>query len=439
MFHIKATQYDAMMGGMFVKTELSFMKELLKKADKKDNERKVFGAKQHQYRWAPPVSEEKLQEWEQYFGIILPKEYRSFLKEIAGGGAGPYYGIYPIEEAFCYDKELLCEQCLLKPNMTKKEWKEISENLEYDYGGILPIGTQGCTYETGLVLTGEYRGRIVYFDYDCEGIPFFVEENDFLQWYVRWLEEVINGYKIFLFGCNVGGNEETLIEKYQKAETEKRKLDILNSFFKFQHIKPKTERFIWKIQQNSSKTIKEVAADILLHFGSKKGEKMLELFWNEKQYAAAVRVISNRQKYDFEKWYEKIFSVTDILQGEDLVKAAHILSKCSKMTVGDMLKLLDNPNSTEQEKCRMVYYTTKMPQKEKYIEQYIRLFLKESDYFRLIVIQALSDVENEKLFQVYDDFIEKQKAAEKGKRREPTIGYIFSNLERIYKKAGRKF
>ena len=349
--------------------------------------------------------------------------------------------------------------CLLKPNMTEKQWQELLEkyqiNEEEDewekiYSGILPIGTQGCTYEMGLILTGEYRGRIVYFDYDYENIPFFAKENDFLKWYIRWLEEVVNGYHIFWFGYNAEGNEKTLIDKYQKAETEERKLYILDSFLKFPRIKKKTENFIWNIQYDNSEVIKEKATDILLHFDCKKGKKLLELLWNKKRYAAVVRLVWKRQKNDFEKWGEKIFRITDILQGKDVVIAAYILKNCSKMTVGDILKLLDNPNTTEEEKCQIVYCTKQMCQKEKYIEQYIRLFLEKDDFFRLIVIQTLSDMKNEKLFEIYDDFIKKQRTTEEGERiytqvkkgkrvYGSTIANIFSNLNEIYKNVGKRF
>lgn len=120
------------------------------------------------------------------------------------------------------------------------------------------------------------------------------------------------------------------------------------------------------------------------------------------------------------------------------------------MTVGDILKLLDNPNTTEEEKCQIVYCTKQMYQKEKYIEQYIRLFLEKDDFFRLIVIQTLSDMKNEKLFEIYDDFIKKQRTTEEGERiytqvkkgkrvYGSTIANIFSNLNEIYKNVGKRF
>ena len=161
----------------------------------------------------------------------------------------------------------------------------------------------------------------------------------------------------------------------------------------------------------------------------------MELLWNKKRYAAVVRLVWKRQKNNFEKWGEKIFCITNILQGKDVVTAAYIL---------------DNPNTTEEEKCQIVYCTKQMYQKEKYIEQYIRLFLEKDDFFRLIVIQTLSDMKNEKLFEIYDDFIKKQRTTEEGERiytqvkkgkrvYGSTIANIFSNLNEIYKNVGKRF
>ena len=45
----------------------------------------------------PPLSQEQLVAFETHFDIDLPEGYRDFLFEVGNGGAGPYYGILPIE------------------------------------------------------------------------------------------------------------------------------------------------------------------------------------------------------------------------------------------------------------------------------------------------------------------------------------------------------
>lgn len=126
------------------------IRKLLKQAKEKDGNLEVFGADSHQYRLSEPV-------------------------------------IYP--------------------EMSDEDWEkaadpedEREEEELHPFAGILPIGTQGCTYTMGLMLHGPYRGQVVYFDVDCCNPPFFVREKGFLAWYERWLREVIAGYEISWFG-----------------------------------------------------------------------------------------------------------------------------------------------------------------------------------------------------------------------------------------------
>jgi len=62
------------------------------------------------------------------------------------------------------------------------------------FSGILPIGTMGCTYYYGLVLTGKYAGRVVGIDTDLQ-IPLFMEEENFLEWYEHYLDGVLEKKK----------------------------------------------------------------------------------------------------------------------------------------------------------------------------------------------------------------------------------------------------
>ena len=73
--------------------------------------------------------------------------------------------------------------------MSDEEYDLAAGNI---YAGILPIVSQGCTYLNGLVVTGPYKGRVVNLDFEF-GEPSFAFEENFLDWYERWLDEVILG------------------------------------------------------------------------------------------------------------------------------------------------------------------------------------------------------------------------------------------------------
>lgn len=61
------------------------------------NAAQVFGARGHRFELLPPLSEVEVAEAEQEFGVGLPADYRSFLLEVGAGGAGPHYGLYPLQ------------------------------------------------------------------------------------------------------------------------------------------------------------------------------------------------------------------------------------------------------------------------------------------------------------------------------------------------------
>ena len=123
-------------------------------------------------------------------------DYRTFLKLAGNGGAGPYYGIYTINQWQDFSdwteddpqSVRLNEPCPLTPAMSREEdWKDQFSDFHSPYQGLIAIGTQGCTYMMGLIVTGECSGRVVYLDADGQA-PYVVREPDFLSWYERWLD-----------------------------------------------------------------------------------------------------------------------------------------------------------------------------------------------------------------------------------------------------------
>ncbi|MFC3743544.1 SMI1/KNR4 family protein [Paractinoplanes deccanensis] len=49
----------------------------------------VFGAKWHEWRLQPPLTEDEVAEVESQLHVTLPAEYRGFLLQVSRGGAGP--------------------------------------------------------------------------------------------------------------------------------------------------------------------------------------------------------------------------------------------------------------------------------------------------------------------------------------------------------------
>lgn len=82
------------------------IKDLVEKAGKADAGCKVFGSARHKYRLNPAVSLDAVHGFEGQCHLTLPEEYVFFLTKVGNGGAGPYYGLYSLEELERYTEYL---------------------------------------------------------------------------------------------------------------------------------------------------------------------------------------------------------------------------------------------------------------------------------------------------------------------------------------------
>lgn len=146
--------------------------------------------------------------FENHYQIRLPESYRNFcLQNKKLSMKQVYYPLYRLQQTvksahldFMDDDDLirayLHEPCRIYPNMGETVWEQWNTYQmvnEYDdneffelqkqrFGGLLPIGTEGCTIEIMLILNGKYHGQVVFFD--CaypQYYPIFM--GDFSKWY----------------------------------------------------------------------------------------------------------------------------------------------------------------------------------------------------------------------------------------------------------------
>jgi hypothetical protein len=166
-----------------------------------------FGSESHGFRLHAPLSQAALTRFEIEHAITLPWAYRVFLGHAGNGGAGPYYGIYPLERWRRFAEWVFDDppaNILARASRLEVGWNPSlvaapeTERLSA-YQGALSLGSQGCGYEMLLIVNGPCRGRVAYVDADGQP-PYVVPDDNFLSWYERWLDEMLAGRAKAWFG-----------------------------------------------------------------------------------------------------------------------------------------------------------------------------------------------------------------------------------------------
>ncbi|GCE31176.1 hypothetical protein KDA_66600 [Dictyobacter alpinus] len=154
----------------------------------------------------PPLTADEVSAFEQKHSIILPEDYRNFLRFIGNGGAGPYYGLLPLH---MYNWELdtvqdhfltlpFPHQAAWRPNSGTIDKEALDENHTY-FGNYWVQGTMrichfGCGVYILLVVSGPKRGTI-WFDDRTSDYGIYPAECDFLTWYETWLDDSLQNLK----------------------------------------------------------------------------------------------------------------------------------------------------------------------------------------------------------------------------------------------------
>lgn len=160
---------------------------------REDPRRQRFGASRHGYRLRPPAAEETVRQFEQQHGVRLPASYRSFLTDVADGGAGPDHGLLGLteevdsEEALHDVREESRRAGFLSTAFPHTdEWPGPGRNGDaaYSVEGSLVIAECGCGMFHRLVVTGSNAGQVWFDDPDWGGLT---PGPDFRDWYAAWL------------------------------------------------------------------------------------------------------------------------------------------------------------------------------------------------------------------------------------------------------------
>lgn len=270
--------------------------QILKKLSQvRQQDLSCFGSESHRFRMNNLAEESELALFESEHGVALPACYRSFLLHIGNGGAGPYYGIYklqrwdeilestgeesPLNNWRNHDcpSNFLKLPCPLHPEMERvDDWEDQFSQVVSPYQGMITIGTQGCSYMMGLIISGDCSGRVVYLDGDG-GPPYVVRETDFLAWYERWLDELLAGYDTDWFGFGLGGSESALIALLDSSDASPAdRVDALNAIQRMPSLSPSGQDTIRRFLTHDNANVRAAACTVIAEFRIATAENALQ-------------------------------------------------------------------------------------------------------------------------------------------------------------------
>ena len=441
-----------------MKEQLHRIQQKLAQAKAADKDLEVFGASSHKYHLNPPVTEAEVLAFEKKYGVSLPEDYRAFVQTIGDAKAqkldtmaGPYYGLYAFGTQvndLVYDQTetYLKAPCALSPDMTQEEWEDLSDPLLTDeeeedeeegyvievednyfaerakvFGGLLPLGSQGCTYYHALVLNGKYAGRIVNVDLDLAQ-PKFAFETNFLDWYERYLDEVISGQLMdkrpTWFGYYRGEPAEELLNEYEQTTDRKTQTDCLDGVY---HKRPPlSEKVLDRIEAliSLNNEDRDFLIEILSQSSYERAKPYLQDLVTEKPKKVFQYIWWYAQDHCAD-WVPAVKELLPTITDEEMFNfATYLLTEATDNFEKDILPFTNNVNP----RIRLTAYYTlgKSQKKEQYLDTFIKGLQETDNDVLRTVIQALSGVKDERLLPYYKQI---------AKRFSEDEDYILSNLK----------
>jgi hypothetical protein len=417
------------------KEQIQGIKAKLPQSKKVDSNLKVFGAESHQYRLGNPATEAEVLSFEQKYAISLPACYRAFISQVGNGGisfansaAGPFYGIYPLgenvdEPGGHNTVECLNNDCVIFPDMPDAYWQSLNaiidgnENIPDEvyekelskiFGGILPIGSQGCAYIHGIVLNGDYRGRVVNLDLDRQK-PRFAFEKNFLDWYERWLDEVISGELLSnspsWFGYTMGGSITELLNAFQHANAADQKIECLKGILNKQQLDTTAIKFIEDQTFECNGEVKTMLLQVLSKFDYEKAKPyLIELAKSD--LLSVAQFIYWYAKDRSAEWFNVISENIAGIDKEETLRYCTYLLKESNMDYGHLIIPFTQHND-EKIRAAAYYALGQLDNKKELVDTFINGLHDNSNRVILNTLQALSGVKDAQLLEHYKRLAEK--------------------------------
>ncbi|MGE0742643.1 MAG: SMI1/KNR4 family protein [Hyphomonadaceae bacterium] len=416
----------------------------------------VFGASAHKYRIGPPVSEESIRAFESAHEVALPEHYAAFLTLVGNGApeseitaaAGPFYGIYPlgigIDEFVGEGSANLNERAFISPDMTQLDWDESTgllrgeisdvayeQELRRVFGGLLPIGHQGCQSYHALLLNGPHAGRVVNVTTDLF-LPVFCYEANFLDWYERWLDEIVSGVLSkggpTWFGYTMGGDDKYLLQVYRQSGDKTEKMAALDGFGKLTSISPESALVLGEIADSADQDLRHRVITILAEFDYAHARPHLEklLKGSSEDQLVACKAIRWFAKEHAREWVDAIGPIAAHTNDAELFRfASYVVHDSGVDSIDYLLPAAANPDENIRQQA--VYTIGKGPKNSGAVGAILRALTDESPRVVHAALQAHERPFDERFIEAY---------AAIATRFEVDEHYILTNLNHRLKTIG---
>lgn len=410
---------------------VQYLRDLIEEAGRVDAGRKIFGAEKHQYRINPVLNMAEIRRAEEERHVKFPEEYVFYLTRVGNGGAGPYYGLYPFEEVLAEDRNPYLGQTFeqtVTTQLTKEQWREymrkldeLGESFETDtdyekyksklFSNMMPIGTQGCTLDNMLMLSGGDADRIMYIDWDMEedGPPFDTGMS-FLEWMEGFFQDIIDGCHMSSYGYRLRRTQQQVVEQYPSCQTTSAKRKLLDSLFRLRELGNETIAFLEEIAFEDEE-VTDVCCAVLIQMKQKKGLEVFERMLAEKRIPAICNCISSIRRLPMEvrsRFYRQVLDILEEIRHEEGKRIFYYLMDCEQFRAGDIAEYVRRIENKELLRTA-IYAMGKAEDALDYVDNFIEWMKSEDYWIAHTALQAMSHKKHEKLMPVYRWMDEKYK------------------------------
>lgn len=148
----------------------------------------IFGSEQHKYKLNNVLSREQIHEIETDNSIFLADDFKEILACLGNGGAGCGYGLERLSLSKINPPYIGTRNLLRKwddPNRIDCDMIDLNE-----ISGYIKLFDYGCGMETCIIVKGEEKGELIFFD--CDGRFEKIGNKNVLDIYEEWLDSSLS-------------------------------------------------------------------------------------------------------------------------------------------------------------------------------------------------------------------------------------------------------